>query len=276
MSRLRYSAPVLLGKYVNREPRLFGMLLGLLFGAMLSPFTLATVSQLPYLLAGVTVQGTVVGKQQAGLRPPDGPPLAMLSLFAHGKGRPRYVIRYEYTDADGKRHVGEGRASFTVWKQLRPGDPVAVRYLRSNPAMSRLESAAWDFWPAIPFAVLGPVIVVGSVWHGMGGFRWVNRQVRLVRHGQAVPGRITRAEVEVRGRRRKEKVCVLEYEYAVTDLVTGRLEMRGKPHPGWRTGGGLLILVDPIEPTDHAPDIFDARAEDADRLFGTQAEERGS
>lgn len=182
--------------------------------------------------------------------------------------RSHYGVRYEYLDTGGNKHAGEGRASFSAWKDLKPGDPVAVRYVRSRPVRSQLESTVWEFWPTIPLGVLSVSVLGGSLYFGLPGVHWVNRQVRLVRFGEAVPGRLTRAEAEYRGKKRKEVVSVLEYEYAAPEPVNGTVEMRGKLRSNWRTGGGIVILVDPCDPLSHAPDIFNARGEDHDRLFG--------
>jgi hypothetical protein len=200
-------------------------------------------------------------------------PVAAISLFAHGGGghRPRHLVRYEYTDATGRQHEGEGRASFKEWNHATPGSPIAVRYVRSDPQQSQLASAIWDLWPALPFGLLGLVIVAGSLWRGSRGMRWANKQVRLVLSGQPVRGRILRAEAERRGKRGREVVTVLEYEYDAARPIAVRLELAGKPRPDWRSGGDILILVDPYDPTQHAPDLFDARSWDREIQLGSRS-----
>jgi hypothetical protein len=268
MSPVRSSALVLWLKYINREPHVAGMVVGLLFGGMLStPFGLAFLSQRSFLLDGETVEGKVVAKQQA-LRPGAAPAWAMTGLFAHGGRGPKFYLRYEFVDAAGNRHVADGRAPFAVWTAARPGDAIAIRYVRSDPARSRLESTVWDSWPAVPVAALGGVILAASLWYGTKGIRWVKRQVWLIRHGDALPGRITHAGIEWRGKRRREAITVLEYLYAAPQPVTGKLEMRGKLRPNWQTGRVILILADPNDPTRHAPDLYDARRQDRELLVG--------
>jgi hypothetical protein len=115
--------------------------------------------------------------------------------------------------------------------------------------------------------VLGPLIIAGSVWYGVGRMRWVNRQVWLVGHGDATAGRITHRDFKYSQKRPKSiDLTVLEYEFTTTQLLSGRLEMNGNLKPNWQTGDGIVILVDPNDPTDHAPDIFDARWKDRERL----------
>jgi hypothetical protein len=268
---MRYSALLLWLKYVNREPRVFAMMLGLLFGAILSPVTcivaVALASQLVFIFDGETVQATIVSKHQAGL-PTAGPKLSMASLFAHGKGGPRYVIRYEYTDAAGNQHTGEGFVADTFWKHVKLGDPVAVRYLRSDPARNQLASDIWACLPPLLMALLDLAILAGSIRYGSKGIRWVNRQVQLIRHGDAVPCRILRVEVEHRGKKGRDVVSVLEYAYAAPDLLTGKVEMQGKLPINWQTEDGIVILIDPSDPSNHAPDIFNARREDYYHLIG--------
>jgi hypothetical protein len=69
---------------------------------------------------------------------------------------------------------------------------------------SQLESTVWEFWQVLPLASRT----------GFRGIRWVNRQVWPIRHGDAVPGRITHADVEVCGNSRKDFIVILEYDYA--------------------------------------------------------------
>ena len=256
-------------KYAFRDRRVAAMMFGLVFGSvLLGPSSVKLVRQLPFLLEGTTVQGKVIDTQIARVSS-SGVPLAMIPLFAHGGGghRPGYVIRYEYTDAVGIRHLGSGRASGAEWSDARRGSPIAVRYLRNDPEKSQLASETWRASMTIPFGI-GLAIVAWSIWYASKGMRWAAQQVRLVGWGRAVRGTLTRAEIEHRGTRRKERVCVLEYEYAAPEPMTGKLELCGKLRHNWCSGNRIVVLIDPDKPTNHAADIFDARICDREELIG--------
>lgn len=146
---------------VNREERLGFSLLWLLLGCVGLSFAIPAFAVFPYLFDGEVVQGTIL------IAPSLDNPAA--------KFGPKYVVRFEYLDAAGKVHAGEGRVQSA--DGLRPGDPTAVRYVRSDPSRSRLDTSAWNGVPSIFFAVFGLVVVCASIMHGMIAIRRVNRHV---------------------------------------------------------------------------------------------------
>ncbi|MFO0881355.1 MAG: hypothetical protein U0840_28985 [Gemmataceae bacterium] len=263
---MRYSLVYLWLCYVNREPRIAGLALGLLLALMLSPFSIITAYHLPLILDGAVVEAQVITRFQARENSTIHV-AAMGPVFAHGGRKPSYRVRYEFRDAGGTLYQGEGRLPGALWQSLQPGDPVLVRYLRPSPSRNQPEATFWEFWPAILGALVGLTVLAYSVRQGLAGFHWVNQQVRLVRGGSALPGKICRAEEERRGRRGREVVCVLEYEYAIPEIQRGQLEMRGRMLSHWKTGAAIVILVDHLDPTVHALDIFRARQMDHEELF---------
>lgn len=269
-----YSYPVLCLKYINHEPRVVGMFFGLFVSAIwlaLPGFTIWR--SLPFLFDVNAAPGTVLGKRVACVPTKNNPPIAMMPLYAHGgRNGPNYMVLYEYVDTAGNKQTGEDRASHETWDNLKAGDVVAVCYRRSDPARSRLESSVWDFWPTIPFAALGVVILTGAIHYGLSGIRRVRRQVRIVRNGEAVAGRVKYAAVICNGAKRESPVTVLEYEFATTEVHTVRLEIPGRIKPQWKTGEGIVVLIDPKDTSSHAVDIFDARREDRERLFERERE----
>jgi hypothetical protein len=264
---MRYSAWMLWLKYINRDPRIAIVVAALIFGAMFSiPCAIALTNRLPFLLDGETAQATVVSKQIAestdAIRT-----VAAIRVLAHGGKRgPKNLINYQFTDAAGIAHTGRSAIPIAEWNDLQLGDRVLIRYVRSHPEQNELEREVWDFWPIIPFAVLGLAALIGAIYFGLRGLRWIAGQVRLVRTGEAVAGRFANVEVQFRGRRKRDVICILDYESAAPPAIRGTIKLRGKPRPNWRTGGNLVILVDPDDPAKHCPDIFEARIDDWERL----------
>jgi hypothetical protein len=144
----------------NHEPHIGRMLLWLMLSGIWLLFTIPAASNLPFLLNAEVVSGKVVSA-----------PL----IVDRVKFGPKYSIRFEYSDSAGKVYTGAGR----VWSadELKPGDAVPVRYLRSDPSRSRLEANVWEKLPAIGFAVAGLGIAVAAIWHGITGIRRVNAKV---------------------------------------------------------------------------------------------------
>lgn len=272
---MRCSAVALLLKYLNREGRVVMMAFGFLAALVTSPMFFVTRSSVAQawemLVDGETVQARVTVKTQAARAV--GPPFAMAPVIALGGSRPANPdpgVKYVFVDRDGHTHSGGGTLPGTLWRQLSVGDEVSVRYLPGNPAVNQLNYSRWDALLLIPFALLSPCILLVSLVYGMRGVAWALRQVRLVRHGAAVAGRVIRAEVVVsRGPRgRSNTTSVIEYADLATGSLTGRLELQGRlPHP-WTAGGGIVVLVDPQSPSSHTVDLFDARHADRLRLFG--------
>jgi hypothetical protein len=159
-------------KRINREPRFAGMVGLLLVGAGGLFFAgLPAKLLLPFLFNGVTIQGTLVSKHDEALR----------------DHRPRrYFIRYEFVDAAGNRHQCEDRAPFAEWNALKPGDAVAIRYIRSEPARSRPEGIIWqDFRELLPLAILGLAMTAGAVWVGAIGICRVITKTWFDCHGDS-------------------------------------------------------------------------------------------
>ena len=146
------------------------------------------------------------------------------------------------------------------------GDPIAVRYVRSDPKRSQLEATVSEFYVWAVFTPFAAIVGAGLFWRGICGLRWVSEQIWLVRYGNAVPGRITQVRVELRGRRNRSRISVLGYEFLTNETVRCTLELLGKPELNWRAGQDIVALLSPTRPNDHALDVFDARAVDRERL----------
>lgn len=131
-----------------------------MLGGILSLFALPAGAILPFLLNGENVQGKVTSAP-ALVNPP--------------KFGPKYVVRFQYDTRDGNTHQGAGRVRSAG--AFKPGDPIPVRYLRSDPGRSRLETNIWEAAPAILFSLAGIVLIVGAIWRGVSGVRRINSQI---------------------------------------------------------------------------------------------------
>jgi hypothetical protein len=269
MKAVRYSTPSLWLKYLNRDSSIIGLVAAAVFCLFCGLFLMMLGRQLAFVVTSEAVQATVLGKRQARLAV-DGPRVASLGILAHGgrKG-PKYLVQYEFADAAGNRHQGERAASFEVWSRVQPGDTIPVRYDPANPGNSQIDEGIWSLLPAFALAALGLLLPVAIIACGVSRLRWIHRQIRLVRHGDAVPGRITAAGIETRGKRRTTRVTVLQYEFRAACLEQHSLELQGALRPNWKAGLPLVVLVDPEKPAEHAPDLFDARSDDRALLFGS-------
>jgi hypothetical protein len=244
---MHYSPFYLWLKYINREPRVSGMIIGLLLGTpfiMVGSWTMT--ERLPFVVEGETVQGKVISYQQ-------------------------HNLLYEYADEAGNQHKVQVSISLKSREVFNPGDPIAIRYVRSDPSRSQLASNSNRFELSCPF--IGLLIIAGSILYGGRRLLWVNGQVWLIGHGTACPGRITRIHYEYNVKSPKTiELSTLEYEFATAELQRGTLKMRGVPQPNWQAGDGIVIFLHPHDPTQFAPDIFDARQEERRRLFGISGE----
>jgi hypothetical protein len=141
------------------------MLLLLLVGGTAVTFAVPSLAQLlPYLSDGVTIQGAVVNKREEA---------------PGGHRARRYLIQYQFVDAAGNRHQREDRAAFAEWSAVKPGDAIAIRHIRNEPARSRPERIIWqDFRELFMLAILGLGITAGAVCAGVMGVSRVNTRVR--------------------------------------------------------------------------------------------------
>lgn len=138
----------------NRNQRIGGMCLGIVACILMSPFVVFSLSDVPFLVDGESVEAHVVS-----------PPTVV-----KGKFSTCYGICFVYEDAAGQQRTGLGTVREA---HLQPGDPIFVRYLRNNPARSRTETSLNRSWPSRAFAIVAGCVFVASVWSGFVGIREV-------------------------------------------------------------------------------------------------------
>ncbi len=167
---MRNSMPVRFLSLANQNRRIGAMCLGFVACLIGSPMVFIAVSDVRFLLGGETVNARIVG------------PAAVVP----GKFGTRYRFRFQYADDNGQQHLGEviRRAS-----DVRTGETIAVRYLRSEPSQSRAESELRSIGPhAIAMIVI--LVFVAAVYSGLTGIGDVLKQLRANGPGvsSALPG----------------------------------------------------------------------------------------
>jgi hypothetical protein len=152
----------------NRNPKIGGMCLGLIACLMMSPFVFFFSSYALYMLDGNRVDARIVAS-----------PTVVRTKFFTG-----YSYPVEYQDANGKHRSGAGLVREA---NLKTGDMIPMRYLRSDPARSRSENGLQGEWPTMVFAMITFLVFMGSVWSGVRGIRDIFRQLSEKAIASSVP-----------------------------------------------------------------------------------------
>jgi hypothetical protein len=125
---------------------------------MMSPLVYFASSDVQFMVDGETVEAHVVA-----------PPTVVRTKFFT-----RFSYPVEYDDANGKHRSGAGLVRDA---NLKTGDIIPMRYLRSDPTRSRSESGLQRSWPTRLFALIAVFILVVSVWTGGNGIRDILKQL---------------------------------------------------------------------------------------------------
>ena len=147
---------------------------------------------------------------------------------------PRVSYRFE---ADGEGFTGRSDAPSGLWRTLKAGDSLRVRYLPTDPSVNHPADWRMSVTPQwLPLLI--PVIFLGLAAM-FGGL--IRRQWRLLMEGRPAPGLVVKA-------RRKDKQVVLTYEFRV---LSGAIQKgRGSSNSRSVLGEGsvVCVLYDPENP----------------------------
>jgi hypothetical protein len=266
---VRYTPAQLRWKHLNHSPDLVGCGLLVVAGAVFCLFAGGLLrGEVRYLTGGATTDATVLDKRLAAGRRP-----AAAAVLAHGGGRkgPRYLARYEFTDAAGQVHQGQASFDKAVWDGLQPGAAFAVEYLRDQPTVNQPYNPARPLlWLGLGLAALGGLLVGGGLLLLGGEWRAIAERVRLTADGTPVLGLVE--EVRRTKPRKGGPVVTVGYRYlapgadGAPHLYAGEFSGAERWMRSWAAGAPLLVLVDPDDPARHAPDRFHARSDDLERL----------
>ena len=144
--------------------------------------------------------------------------------------------RMKYTfSQDGAPWSNQCEVPANIWRKSRPGDPIAIRYVPSNPRISHPVD-----WP-MPVTPMWVVAVVPLCFLTGSGFLAyvVQRQWRLLSEGRPAPAVITRS----RNRRNR---TILNYEFRMLNgsIRKGRCDSRRR----LAEGELVCVLYDPENP----------------------------
>jgi hypothetical protein len=259
-------------RHINADPDFAGCLILAVFGLAMCLFGSHFLNtELRYIFDGTTADAQVVNKWIAAR---GGPVFA--AVLAHGGGRrgPRYNIRYEFHDAAGQVHGGQGDIDATEWQQLAVGATVPIEYVQSDPTKNRLAGHG-SLALFLGLTLGGAAALFGALTLIRSRLRTINEQVRLTLTGRPVLGLIE--AVERQAPRKGAAYLIVRYKYLADGEVgqqvySGGFRCGDRKPTSWSAGDPLLILVDESEPARHAPDRFHVRPQDLATLRQAPAE----
>jgi hypothetical protein len=139
-------------------------------------------------------------------------------------------------NANGVALTGEADAPRDTWDGLRTGDPLAIRFLPSNPAINH--PAGWE-------ASSNWGLLVAPAWLAVGGILILidlRGQRRMVAEGVATAGVVTRCS-------RRRRGWFVDYQFRAADgtVVTGSRDLR------LEAGTTICVLYLPEDPRKNQP-----------------------
>jgi hypothetical protein len=149
--------------------------------------------------------------------------------------QPRVSYRFEYQGSVFSTSVN---APDRLWRGLKVGEPLAVRFVPSRPTISHPTDWRWrgmPFW--LPYFLTAMLAGVGALLATQ-----LARQMRLLAEGRPAPGRVTGI--------RKDKATTVLYEF---DLPNGT-KQKGRSHTRKvpPSGEPVCVLYDPENPKRNA------------------------
>jgi hypothetical protein len=142
----------------------------------------------------------------------------------------RHMVSYRFDAGDGK-----AEAPARIWKSLKAGGPLAIRYVPGRPQINH--PAAW----AVSRAPMLLAYLVGAIlWMpAMVFVILIRKQMRLLSEGRPAPGVVTRIK-------RSDKAVTVYYDFK---LLSGA-SMKGRSSGGRRlaVGSPCCVLYDPENP----------------------------
>jgi hypothetical protein len=156
-------------------------------------------------------------------------------------------MQYQFA-ADGTSHEANVRVPLQMWRELRPGADVAVRYVPSNPHINHptaFKMSGMPGWVSFMVACVTSVVALFRVLA-------VSRQRRMLMEGRPAPGRVIKHGKVRRGPHGQNQGQQYHYEFR---LVSGGIARgRGGPdkHPP-EVGSLICVLYDPDDPKRNLP-----------------------
>ena len=171
-----------------------------------------------------------------------------------GDGDPAFAAFH--FDANGARVAGEARMRTSVWRELRIGSTVMVRYLPDDPARWSIAGSRRQGMPvAIAYLVAGTLGGLSLLFTSM-----VRRQRTLLSEGRATAARIT----SVKKRHGSHGATHQEIAYEFPLLGGGMAAGRATAPKGSVVGGTIYVVYDPDRPARNHPYPFSLVAPSTD------------
>ena len=160
-------------------------------------------------------------------------------VWREGDKEETRMVAYRFT-ADGREIDGRSSAPSAIWRGLKKGSPLAVRFVPGHPEISH--PAGWEksvtpIWLA--FLAGGSLLLAPAIFAAM-----IRKQSRLLSEGRAAPGVVT-------GVKRSENAAFVLYEF---QLLSGAV-MKGRSNGGRRRpgiGSPVCVLYDRDNPRRNA------------------------
>jgi len=163
-----------------------------------------------------------------------------------GDGKPAFAAFH--FDVDGARIDGESRMQLAVWRELRTGSAVPVRYLPEDP---RRFAIAGQRQRRLPFAV-AYLVSAGLAALAFLSAVAVRRQRTLLSEGRTAPAVITAVRKLQGSHGKTHREIVYEFPVLAGSIATGKA-VAGKTAD---VGTTISVVYDPEQPRRNRPYPF--------------------
>ena len=163
-----------------------------------------------------------------------------------GDGKPAYAAFH--FEANGTRIDGESRMRLPVWRELRTGSTVAVRYLPESPRRFVVAGERRGRMPfAIPFVVSFALAGVALLCAGA-----VSRQRRLLSEGRPARAIVTQVKKNKGSHGASYREIFYEFRVLAGTKATGKAVATTASD----VGATISVVYDPERPTRNRPYPF--------------------
>jgi len=156
-------------------------------------------------------------------------------------------VAYSFTSESGI-HTREAKVSLAMWRRLRVGSSIPIRYVPARPALNRPEDSRSGILPTwVPFIAGG-----GLVFFSFLATVPLRGQRRLLEEGRPAPGVVTRHGKLERGQHGNKLGRRYFYEF----LALNGSAAQGKAGPVKdppEVGRTITVIYDPEKPGRNAP-----------------------
>jgi hypothetical protein len=163
-----------------------------------------------------------------------------------GDGKPAYAAFH--FDANGARIAGESRMRLAVWRELRTGSTMTVRYLPESPRSFVVAGERRGRLPVVvPYAVSTTLAVAALLCVGA-----VRRQRVLLSEGRPARAVVTTVKKSKGAHGETHRAMVYQFRVLAGTIATGK----GAAGKDSDVGTTISIVYDPERPTRNRPYPF--------------------